>query len=397
MAVDLAGPEARYPDPLLHREAIELARSIGLHVTVHAGEWGGAAQVLRSLEINPERIAHGPHAIEDPACVAALIERGVVLDLCPTSNTQANIVESFEAFPLKRLMDAGVRVTLNTDDLTVSDVTLSQEYENAVSRLGVTRAGAVGPGPRGDRVRVLRRRHQGPAARVVPRLGRRRPGAVRPLGRVAVRARARTRSPRSTARRRSPAAGSRCPAGSAGRSPGRTSRGRCRRPAWARAISANSWSSVTGVMASLSASSGLPSPSVTVGTPSTTSTITRGGQRARAQEPEVEPVVVDAGRRPARRRGGQRLLPPLLGSPAGSIGIGRSLRRRRPERRRQQRAPGHQQRQGEGEERDGATELEHRSADAREPLLVPAAGHRAHLGTPRVASMSVEHRPGRSL
>ena len=49
----------------------------GLHVTVHAGEWGGAAQVLRSLSVDPERIAHGPHAIEDPACVAALIERGI--------------------------------------------------------------------------------------------------------------------------------------------------------------------------------------------------------------------------------------------------------------------------------------------------------------------------------
>ena len=69
VAVDLAGPEARYPDPLLQREAIELARSLGLHVTLHAGEWGGAAQVLRSLAVNPERIAHGPHAIEDPACV----------------------------------------------------------------------------------------------------------------------------------------------------------------------------------------------------------------------------------------------------------------------------------------------------------------------------------------
>jgi adenosine deaminase len=138
VAVDLAGPEARFPDPELHREAIDLARSMGLHVTVHAGEWGGGAQVLRSLSVRPERIAHGPHAIDDPACVEALIERGVVLDLCPTSNTQANIVSTYEAFPLRRLMDAGVRVTLNTDDLTVSDVTLSQEYEGAVTRLGVT-------------------------------------------------------------------------------------------------------------------------------------------------------------------------------------------------------------------------------------------------------------------
>ncbi|HEU0244614.1 MAG TPA: adenosine deaminase [Candidatus Limnocylindrales bacterium] len=138
VAVDLAGPEARFPDPELHREAIELARSMGLHVTVHAGEWGGGAQVLRSLSVAPERIAHGPHAIEDPACVAALVERGVVLDLCPTSNTQANIVPTYEAFPLKRLMQAGVRVTLNTDDLTVSDVSLSQEYERAVTQIGLT-------------------------------------------------------------------------------------------------------------------------------------------------------------------------------------------------------------------------------------------------------------------
>jgi adenosine deaminase len=138
VGVDLAGPEARFPDPEIHREAIDLARSMGLHVTVHAGEWGGGAQVLRSLSVAPERIAHGPHAIEEAACVAALIERGVVLDLCPTSNTQANIVSTYEAFPLRRLMDAGVRVTLNTDDLTVSDVTLSDEYERAVTRLGVT-------------------------------------------------------------------------------------------------------------------------------------------------------------------------------------------------------------------------------------------------------------------
>jgi adenosine deaminase len=138
VAVDLAGPEERYPDPALHREAIELARSLGLHVTVHAGEWGGAAQVKRSLAVDPERIAHGPHAIDDPELVATLIERGVWLDLCPTSNTQANITPSIAEHPLRRLLHAGVRVTLNTDDLTVSDVSLSDEYERAVTQIGVT-------------------------------------------------------------------------------------------------------------------------------------------------------------------------------------------------------------------------------------------------------------------
>ena len=138
VAVDLAGREAAFPDIEPHRAAIEVAREIGLHVTVHAGEWGGAAQVRRALAVSPERIAHGPLAIEDDALVAELIARGVWLDLCPTSNVQAGIVPSVEAHPLRRLLHAGVRVTLNTDDLTVSDVTLSQEYVRAVERIGVT-------------------------------------------------------------------------------------------------------------------------------------------------------------------------------------------------------------------------------------------------------------------
>lgn len=138
VAVDLAGPEARHPDPLLHGAAIRLARAIGLHVTLHAGEWGGAAQVRRALALDPERIAHGPLAIDDPALVLELIARGTWLDLCPTSNTQARVVPTLAEHPLARLLRAGVRVTLSTDDLTVSDVSLSDEYERAVARIGVT-------------------------------------------------------------------------------------------------------------------------------------------------------------------------------------------------------------------------------------------------------------------
>lgn len=138
VGVDLAGPEARFPDPEDHRAAIELARAIGLRVTLHAGEWGGAAQVRRALALDPERIAHGPLAIDDPALVAELIARGTWLDLCPTSNVQAAIVPAVEDHPLARLARAGVRVTLSTDDLTVSDITLAEEYERAVTRIGLT-------------------------------------------------------------------------------------------------------------------------------------------------------------------------------------------------------------------------------------------------------------------
>ena len=138
VAVDLAGPEERYPDPETHRGAIDMARDLGLHVTLHAGEWGGAGQVKRSLSIEPERIAHGALSIDDPEVVAELIAREVWLDLCLTSNYQANIVPTMESHPFRRLMHAGVKVTLNTDDLTVSDISLSEEYARAVEHLGVT-------------------------------------------------------------------------------------------------------------------------------------------------------------------------------------------------------------------------------------------------------------------
>lgn len=137
-AWDLAGPEAAYPDPLDHARAFEAARANGLRITLHAGEAGGAAQVRRALAVEPERIAHGPVAIDDPALCEELRARGISLDLCPTSNWQAGIVPTVAAHPLARLHRAGVPVTLSTDDTTVSDITLSEEYVSAVESIGLT-------------------------------------------------------------------------------------------------------------------------------------------------------------------------------------------------------------------------------------------------------------------
>jgi adenosine deaminase len=135
---DLAGPEAQFPDPLTHGAAFEAARAGGLRITLHAGEWGGAAQVRRALVMEPERIAHGPGAAEDPALVAELRARNIVLDLCPSSNVQAAIVPTVAAHPLARLHRAGVRVTLSTDDTTVANLTLSEEYIRALERIGLS-------------------------------------------------------------------------------------------------------------------------------------------------------------------------------------------------------------------------------------------------------------------
>jgi adenosine deaminase len=135
---DLAGPEADFPDPLLHRAAFDVARDGGLGITVHAGEWGGAPQIRRALELRPARIAHGAAAADDAALVGELVARRITLDLCPTSNRQAGLVEDLADHPLARLMRAGVPVTLSTDDRTVSGLTLVREYARALARLGLS-------------------------------------------------------------------------------------------------------------------------------------------------------------------------------------------------------------------------------------------------------------------
>jgi adenosine deaminase len=137
---DLAGAEAAFPDPQLHAASFVAARAGGLRITIHAGEWNGPAQVRRALELDPERIAHGPVAIDDPELCQELIARDVTLDLCPTSNWQAGIVPSIGAHPLARLHRLGVPVTLSTDDTTVSDLTLTDEYERALEQIGLTLA-----------------------------------------------------------------------------------------------------------------------------------------------------------------------------------------------------------------------------------------------------------------
>ncbi len=135
---DIAGIERDAPDPRVFSEAIAVARQGGLGITCHAGEWGGAAQVWRALEVDPWRIAHGAPAADDRALMTELTERGVTLDICPTSNRQAGIGTDDRHAPLPRLIRAGVPVTINTDDRTVSDLSLVRELEGAVLQLGVT-------------------------------------------------------------------------------------------------------------------------------------------------------------------------------------------------------------------------------------------------------------------
>lgn len=125
-AVDLAGAEAVWPNELFEKE-FALIRSYGIPFTIHAGEALGADSVKKALEMGTCRIGHGIRAIEDPSVVKELAERKIPLEVCPTSEVDTHCIPSFGALPFNKLREAGVILTINTDDMTVSNITLRDE------------------------------------------------------------------------------------------------------------------------------------------------------------------------------------------------------------------------------------------------------------------------------
>ncbi|MEY2535413.1 MAG: adenosine deaminase [bacterium] len=135
----MAGDEAAYP-PGPFAEAYAIAAAAGLGCTVHAGEWAGAESVRGALELPVTRISHGVRAVEDPGLVAELAGRGIVLECCPTSNVVLGVFPSFDEHPLPALRDAGVRVTLGSDDPPYFGSSVGGEYDVARERFGMTDA-----------------------------------------------------------------------------------------------------------------------------------------------------------------------------------------------------------------------------------------------------------------
>ena len=140
VALDLAGDEAGYPGELFVRHFQE-AREAGLHTIAHAGEAAGAESVRQAvLGLGAERIGHGIRSIEDPAVLDLLAERGIPLEVCPTSNLHTSTVRDYRSHPLPALLRRGIRCTLNTDDPSISGLDLAHEYRVASEELGLSAA-----------------------------------------------------------------------------------------------------------------------------------------------------------------------------------------------------------------------------------------------------------------
>ncbi len=135
VALDLAGNEAEFPSHPFYGVFKE-ARQSGLHVTIHAGEWGPARNVKEAIEeLGAERIGHGVRVLEDDKITALARERNTAFEVCVTSNYQSGVVESLETHPLVKMFENGINVTINTDDPSISRITLSHEYYTACDEL----------------------------------------------------------------------------------------------------------------------------------------------------------------------------------------------------------------------------------------------------------------------
>ncbi len=142
VGVDLAGAEGIVPlknfAPLFRRAA-----ELGVPFTCHAGDSQGPDTVRHAMDFGAKRIGHGHRIYEDPALCRRAAAEGVTLEICPTSNIQCKTQPSYAAHPAKKLLDMGIGVCINTDNMTLAGVELADEYRHCLSEMGFTPADLV--------------------------------------------------------------------------------------------------------------------------------------------------------------------------------------------------------------------------------------------------------------
>ncbi len=135
-AVDLAGNEAAYPTAMFE-DVFSLAGRKGIPVIIHAGEAAGADSIIKALSFGAVRIGHGIRAVEDAGLMKELMERNIFLEMCFSSNLQTKTVDDVADYPIVEFLNNNLRVTLNTDNLTVSNTTLKNEYRLVQRQFGM--------------------------------------------------------------------------------------------------------------------------------------------------------------------------------------------------------------------------------------------------------------------
>ena len=137
VGLDMAGNEAHYSG-LMFADVFKEARQAGLHITIHAGEWGGADNVRDAITyMHAERIGHGVRVLDDPSIVRMGREMQTPFEVCVTSNYQSGVIPALSVHPMPRMLSYGLNVTINTDDPSISQIELGDEYRLACEDLGL--------------------------------------------------------------------------------------------------------------------------------------------------------------------------------------------------------------------------------------------------------------------
>jgi aminodeoxyfutalosine deaminase len=135
----IGGDEVRGP-ALQFGPVFAFARSNGLRLTAHAGETDGPESIWNALRIGAERIGHGIRAVDDPTLMRHLRDADIPLEVCIVSNLATGVIQRLEDHPVRKLFDAGVPITLNTDDPGIFETTLAREFEIARDTFGFSAA-----------------------------------------------------------------------------------------------------------------------------------------------------------------------------------------------------------------------------------------------------------------
>jgi len=136
-AVDIAGAEGLFPTENF-APVFAKAREYGVPMTLHAGEAAGPDSMKTALSFGTKRIGHGVAAINDPELIKRLIDENVTLEVCVTSNYHTKVVPAIRMHPIHKLLEAGVHVTVNSDNRTCSRTTLQKEKEVLKEEFGFT-------------------------------------------------------------------------------------------------------------------------------------------------------------------------------------------------------------------------------------------------------------------
>ena len=143
IGLGLGGPEIGVSRPQF-KPHFDAARRVGLHSLPHAGETTGPETVWDALRVlGAERIGHGTSAAGDERLLAHLAERGIPLEVCPSSNVATRAVASLEEHPIRAFRDAGVTITVNSDDPSMFGTSLNEEYEIASRLLDLDTGGVA--------------------------------------------------------------------------------------------------------------------------------------------------------------------------------------------------------------------------------------------------------------